>query len=119
MVIDTDDPNSLSAGSFFKNPVVTKGQLDDLRKRFPEVPSFALDYAFKVPAAWLIEHAGFQKGYRLGNAGISTNHTLAIINTGGATAADVIALNDIIQMKVLDTFGIALDPEPVFVGFDI
>ena len=119
MVIDPTDPNSMSAGSFFKNPVVNGDQLDDLRGRFPDLPSFGFGEAFKVPAAWLIEHAGFKKGYRLGKAGISANHTLAIINTGGAAAADVIALKDIIQVKVLEAFGIALQPEPVFVGFDI
>jgi UDP-N-acetylmuramate dehydrogenase len=118
MVIDEADPNSLSAGSFFKNPVVTKPQLDDLRSRFMDMPSFVFGDGYKVPAAWLIENAGFYKGYRLGNAGISANHTLAIINTGGATAADVIALKNIIQTKVLEEFGVALQPEPVFVGFE-
>jgi UDP-N-acetylmuramate dehydrogenase len=118
MVLDPADPNCCSAGSFFKNPIVTESQLDDLRNRFPDVPSFVFGDGYKVPAAWLIEHAGFYKGYRLGNAGISTNHTLAIVNAGGATAADVIALKNIIQTKVLEEFGIALHPEPVFVGFE-
>lgn len=118
MVIDAGDPNSRSAGSFFKNPVVTAEQLDDLRSRFPDAPSFVFGAGYKVPAAWLIENAGFCKGYRLGNAGISSNHTLAIINTGEATAADVIALKNVIQTKVLGEFGIALQPEPVFVGFE-
>jgi len=117
MVIDEQDPNSRSAGSFFKNPVVTAAQLDDLRSRFPDAPSFVFGDAYKIPAAWLIENAGFRKGYRLGNAAISTKHTLAIVNTGEATAADVIALKNVIQTKVLGQFGIALQPEPVFVGF--
>jgi UDP-N-acetylmuramate dehydrogenase len=119
MVIYDDDLNSRSAGSFFKNPIVTTTQLDDLRGRFEAVPSFAFGDDHKIPAAWLIENAGFYKGYRLGSAGISANHTLAIINTGGATAADVVALKNVIQTKVLETFGISLYPEPVFVGFDI
>ena len=85
MVIDASDPNSQSAGSFFKNPVITEGVLDALRARFPTVPSFVFGDGYKLPAAWLIENAGFTKGYRLGNAGISTNHTLTIVNTGGAT----------------------------------
>jgi len=118
MVIDASDPNSQSAGSFFKNPVVSESQLDDLRVRFPEIPSFVFGERYKIPAAWLIENAGFQKGYRLGNAGISTNHTLALINAGGASARDVIALKDLIRTKVLSEFGIALEPEPVFVGFE-
>ena len=118
MVIDASDPNSQSAGSFFKNPVVSESQLDDLRVRFPEITSFVFGERYKIPAAWLIENAGFQKGYRLGNAGISTNHTLALINAGGASARDVIALKDLIRTKVLSEFGIALEPEPVFVGFE-
>jgi len=118
MVIDDADPNSRSAGSFFKNPIVNESQLDDLRARFPDVPSFVFGDGYKVPSAWLIERVGFYKGYRLGNAGISTNHTLAIGNTGGATAMDVIALKNVIQTKVLEEFGIALQPEPVFVGFE-
>ncbi len=118
MVIDASDPNSQSAGSFFKNPVITQVQLDDLRACFPQLPSFVFGDGHKVPAAWLIENAGFCKGYRLGNASISTNHTLAIINTGGATAQDVIALKDLIQTRVLAGFGIAIQPEPVFVGFE-
>ena len=117
MVIDESDPNSRSAGSFFKNPVVTAAQRDDLRSRFPDAPNFVFGDAYKIPAAWLIENAGFGKGYRLGNAAISTKHTLAIVNTGEATAADVIALKNVIQTKVLGQFGIALQPEPVFVGF--
>ncbi|MFL6375176.1 MAG: UDP-N-acetylmuramate dehydrogenase [Pyrinomonadaceae bacterium] len=118
MVIDAGDPNSRSAGSFFKNPIVTETQLDDLRGRFPEVPSFVFGDAYKVPAAWLIERAGFYKGYRFGNAGLSTNHTLAIVNRGGATAEDVISLKNVIQTRVLEEFGISLHPEPVFVGFE-
>jgi UDP-N-acetylmuramate dehydrogenase len=70
-----------------------------------------------LPAAWLVEHAGFAKGYRKGRVGISQRHALAIINRGGATAAEIIALKDEIQARVMDTFGIKLDPEPVFVGF--
>jgi UDP-N-acetylmuramate dehydrogenase len=72
----------------------------------------------KIPAAWLIEQAGFQKGYRLGNAGISTKHSLALVNFGGASAAEIIALKEKIQDGVVQKFGILLEPEPVFVGFD-
>ena len=118
MVIDDSDPNSRSAGSFFKNPVISEGQLDDLRERFPDVPTFAFGGGHKVPAAWLIENSGFNKGYRLGNAGISTRHSLAIVNMGGALAIDVIALKNVIQTKVLEEFGIALQPEPILVGFE-
>jgi len=70
-----------------------------------------------VPAAWLIEQAGFKKGFALGNAGISANHSLAIINRGSATSAEIVALKDLIQKSVADRFGIRLEPEPVLVGF--
>jgi UDP-N-acetylmuramate dehydrogenase len=119
MVIETDDPNRMSAGSFFKNPIVPKEKYEEIAARFDAaVPKFNFDgTSVKIPAAWLIEQSGFKKGYRLGNSGISTKHTLAIINCGGATASDVIALKDIIQAGVERTFGILLQPEPVFVGF--
>ena len=70
-----------------------------------------------MPAAWLIEHAGYRKGYRLGQAGISANHSLAIVNFGGATSMEVILLKDEIQTAVEAMFGISLQPEPIFVGF--
>ena len=82
------------------------------------MPSYpAADGLRKIPAAWLVEHAGFAKGYTKGAAAISRKHALAIVNRGGATAADIVALQEEIQRRVLETFGIALSPEPVFVGF--
>ena len=71
----------------------------------------------KIPAAWLIENAGFNKGFTLGNAGISTKHTLALVNRGEASAKELLALKDKIQKAVDARFGILLEPEPVFVGF--
>jgi UDP-N-acetylmuramate dehydrogenase len=120
MVIDPADPNSLSAGSFFKNPVVSNERYEEISARFGVVvPKFPADTGnVKIPAAWLIENSGFNKGYRLGNAGISTRHTLAIINRGGqATATEVLALKDAIQSGVERKTGIHLQPEPVFIGF--
>lgn len=127
MVIDLNDPNSRSAGSFFKNPIVTLeflNQLDvELRKsgrlKFEEVvPSFRVDDSHaKIAAAWLIERAGFHKGFRKGNAGISANHSLALINCGNAGAAEIVALKEEIQESVNREFGISLEPEPIFVGF--
>lgn len=119
MVIDADDPNSKSAGSFFKNPVVSEETFKALAARFDEgIPHFSVgEDSVKIPAAWLIEQAGFHKGFRLGNAGISTRHSLAIVNCGGATAAEIIALKETIELAVKEKFGIALTPEPVFVGF--
>jgi len=72
----------------------------------------------KLSAAWLVEQAGFTKGHALGPVGISRKHTLAIVNRGGASANDVIALKDEVQKKVFDVWGVKLHPEPVFVGFD-
>jgi UDP-N-acetylmuramate dehydrogenase len=118
MVIDPDDTNRRSAGSFFKNPIVDRSKYDEIAQGATDpVPHFAAgDSSVKIPAAWLIEHAGFHKGYVFGNAGISTNHTLAIINRGGATAAEVIALKNTIQTAVATKFAIDLVPEPVFIG---
>ncbi len=119
MVIDSHDPNSRSAGSFFKNPIVTAEKLNELAAHLGiEVPHFAAPQGMaKIPAAWLIERAGFHKGYQLGQAGISANHSLALINRGGATASDILALKDRITTAIEDRFGITLVPEPIFIGF--
>lgn len=118
MVIDEADPNSRSAGSFFKNPIVPDAKFDEIRSMgFENVPNFAARVGFvKIPAAWLIERSGFYKGFRMGNAGISENHSLALVNFGGATAAEIIALKNAIQTGVVEKFGIELMPEPIFVG---
>jgi UDP-N-acetylmuramate dehydrogenase len=121
MLITPGDPDSRSAGSFFKNPVLTAEQFEELRRRAAtrnlEVPSYpALDAQRKVSAAWLVEQSGFRKGYESGHAGISSKHALAIVNRGGATTAEIIALKDEIQRQVENTWGIGLDTEPVFVG---
>ncbi len=117
MVIDSDDPNCRSAGSFFKNPIVEKSKLDEIRTDYENVPSFNFGDKVKIPAAWLIEKAGFSKGFVRGNAGISSNHTLALINRGEASAEEIISLKNEIQNDVEAEFGIMLQPEPVFVGF--
>ncbi|MBO0724865.1 MAG: UDP-N-acetylmuramate dehydrogenase [Blastocatellia bacterium] len=128
MLIAPDDPDCRSAGSFFKNPVITSGAFTrieeiarerDLIGAAEQVPNFpAGDGMLKIPAAWLIEHAGFHKSYNRGRAGISSKHTLAIVNRGGATAREVIGLMKEIQERVAEKFGVPLTPEPVFVGFD-
>jgi UDP-N-acetylmuramate dehydrogenase len=128
MLITPDDPDCRSAGSFFKNPVITSGAFDRIKEIVRErnlveaaerIPNFpAGDGKLKVPAAWLIEHAGFHKGYNRGAVGISSKHTLALVNRGGATAREVIGLMKEIQERVSDIFGVPLTPEPVFVGFD-
>jgi UDP-N-acetylmuramate dehydrogenase len=81
-----------------------------------QVPRYpAGDSLVKLPAAWLLEQAGFVKGYRRGAAAVSTRHTLALTNQGGATAADMIGLRDVIQAGVAEKFGVILEPEPVWV----
>jgi UDP-N-acetylmuramate dehydrogenase len=121
MVITPDNPERRSAGSFFKNPVVPATQLSRIAAaaKVPEVDVPRYPTATgeaKLPAAWLLERAGFTKGYRLGAAAVSTRHTLALTNHGGATAADITALRDAIQARVRELFGISLEPEPVWVA---
>jgi UDP-N-acetylmuramate dehydrogenase len=123
MLIVPGDEDCRSAGSFFKNPVLTAEQHQKLSERAAalslQVPSYpALSAQHKVSAAWLVEHSGLSKGYTRGVVGISRKHALAIVNRGGATANDVLALKNEIQQRVASTFGIQLVPEPVFVGFD-
>ena len=122
MLITPGDEDCRSAGSFFKNPVLSAGQYDELMRRATakglQVPSYpALDAQKKVSAAWLVEHSGFSKGYRSGRVGISRKHALAIVNRGDATAADILGLKDHIQQRVEELWGVRLEPEPVFVGF--
>lgn len=139
MVI-SDDADSISVGSFFTNPVVA----DDIAQALPadapryanetqrppvvvpldaipEFPEFVDERkSVKLSAAWLIEHSGIPRGFTLpgNNAGISTKHTLAIVNRGGATANDVLELARYISIRVHDEFGVLLVPEPSFIGFD-
>ncbi len=122
MLIVAGDEDAHSAGSFFKNPIVSQGRFEELSARMEsrglQMPSYATDDGLrKLPAAWLVEHAGFPKGYNKGAAGISRRHALAIVNRGGATAADILALKNEIQAGVFHEFGIELYPEPVLVGF--
>jgi UDP-N-acetylmuramate dehydrogenase len=125
MLLVEGDPDCRSAGSFFKNPVVSEAQAARVAEvsaqeppRFPAGPG-----QVKLPAAWLIEQAGFAKGYRLGAAGISSRHTLALVNLGeaggrgGASAAEVLALAGQINAAVDARFAIRLEMEPVLVGF--
>jgi UDP-N-acetylmuramate dehydrogenase len=123
MVIDENDPNSRSAGSFFKNPLVSKNEFAQICDRasaagLENVPHYPAGENVKVPAAWLIENAGFQKGFRRGNAGLSSRHTLAVVNLGAATAREILELKKEIEARVWARFGVALETEPVFVGFD-
>ncbi len=122
MLIVPGDPDCQSAGSFFKNPVLTGQQHEALQKRAQskglQLPSYpALENHKKVSAAWLVEKSGFARGYGLGHVGISSKHALAIVNHGGATASEVLALKDQIQQRVKELWDVQLEPEPVMLGF--
>lgn len=127
MLVDGSDPGDdadhdrWSAGSFFTNPVVSSAVALSLPSDAPRFPAGA--GLVKSSAAWLIEHAGFAKGFGLAGAGsaarLSTRHTLALTNRGAASAADVVALARTVRDGVRDTFGIELEPEPVLVGVRI
>ncbi|HXZ28165.1 MAG TPA: UDP-N-acetylmuramate dehydrogenase [Terriglobales bacterium] len=122
MLIVPGDEDCRSAGSFFKNLLLDAAGFARLAgetaRRGLQLPSFpGAEGRTKVPAAWLVEQAGFPRGYRRGPVGISGKHALAIVNRGGATAADILALKDAIQRRVAQEFGVELQTEPVFVGF--
>lgn len=122
MLITPGDPNSRSAGSFFKNPVVSSEKYSELTRRARElslaIPSYPqLESQHKISAAWLVEHSGFHKGYARGRAAISSKHALAIVNRGGATSEEIIALSDEIRGRVEQIWNVRLDLEPVLVGF--
>ena len=113
---DPDVKGQGNAGSFFKNPVVSQDKFHRLVAEWPDIPSYPLsDGEGKIPAGWLIEHAGL-KGARVGGAMVYPRQCLVIVNTGDAVASDVVALSGKIQDEVLRTFGIRLHPEVIFVG---
>jgi UDP-N-acetylmuramate dehydrogenase len=121
MLIVPGDADCRSAGSFFKNPVVPASTLDslagELKVEKQSIPAYpAQKGEVKLSAAWLIERAGFAKGYALGNAGISSRHTLALINRGGASATEVTALRDKVIDAVASRFAVRLEPEPVWLA---
>ncbi len=120
MVITPDNPERRSAGSFFKNPVVAESALPRIAAIVNVAPADVPRYPagsnkVKVPAAWLLEKAGFLKGFRQGAAAVSSRHTLALTNQGGATAKDILLLRDAIQIRVRELFDVTLEAEPVWV----
>ncbi len=128
MVLDDDDPNRRSAGSFFVNPVVDGAALEDLVKAarllgvlgFNERPPAheVGEGRYKLSAGWLIECAGFPRGCVRGRVGLSTKHALAIINRGSATSEELVRFATEIRRGVRSHLGVDLRPEPVFLGFD-
>jgi UDP-N-acetylmuramate dehydrogenase len=124
MLLVEGDEDCRSAGSFFKNPIVSRAEADRIqalaeqRASGKALPRYsAADGQVKLAAAWLVEQSGFSKGYTMGPVGISRKHSLAIVNRGGAKARDILTLKDEIEKKVFDIWGVRLQPEPVFVGF--
>lgn len=128
MLLDIDDPDSHSAGSFFKNPVVRTDLVAWLAEiagcRAEEVPQFPAGWGYaaedgmvKLSAAWLIERAGFGKGFAMGRAALSSKHVLAIVNLGNATAAEIVALRDAVIVGVERAFNVRLEQEPMLLGF--
>ncbi len=113
MVFDATDPESRSVGSFFTNPIVDADTFAQLA--LPEAPHWVQpDGRIKLSAGWLIERAGFLKGHRVGDVGISTKHALALVNRGGTTC-DLLALAGTIQDTVRTRLGVSLHPEPIIV----
>ncbi|MFB8367927.1 UDP-N-acetylmuramate dehydrogenase [Pseudarthrobacter sp. NPDC055928] len=125
MVLDSADRDTYSTGSFFTNPIVPTDAAARLPDSAPRYPAGS-DGLVKLSAAWLIDHAGFGKGYGLeegsvsgGRASLSTKHTLAITNRGSASAADMVAVAREVRAGVVERFGIELHPEPLLIGLSL
>ena len=121
MVLVEGDPDTHSAGSYFKNPVTAEERLGQIAAaaavEVEAVPRYpAGEGQVKLSAAWLMERAGFGKGFQLGTAGLSTRHALAVTNRGGATCADVLRLEEHVRQGVFERFGVRLEREPVLLG---
>lgn len=125
MLLDPRDENGRSAGSFFKNPIVSAPEAERIKalcaaaglaRRPEEVPAFAVEGGVKLAAAFLIESAGVQKGERRGAVGVSSKHALCLVHHGGGRSSDLLALAREIQERVVRTFGVELELEPVCWG---
>lgn len=120
MVLDPADPDSRSVGSFFMNPVMDGNAFAAVKARWSTaghasaIPSFATSEGVKIPAAWLVEHAGFTKGLRRGGVGVSSKHALALVNYDGSTR-ELLSLAEEIRARVSSAFGVELAMEPVLV----
>jgi UDP-N-acetylmuramate dehydrogenase len=120
MVLDPADPNSRSVGSFFMNPVMDGTVFAAVQAQWRSaghasaIPSFATSEGVKIPAAWLVEHAGFKKGLRRGGVGVSSKHALALVNYDGSTR-ELLALAEEIRAGVSSAFGVELVMEPVVI----
>lgn len=113
MVLNKKDPNTRSCGSFFINPIVDKDLFLTLSKKYPSLSAHQSNGQYKISAGWLIEEAGFKKGFVYKNVGISTNHSLALITKKQATTKELLELEDLISSKIYKKFNIKLKREPV------
>lgn len=125
MVLDAADRDTYSTGSFFTNPIIPAERAAGLPENAPKYPA-GEDGLVKLSAAWLIDHAGFGKGFGLdatsvsgGRASLSTKHTLAITNRGSASASDMVAIAREVRAGVVNRFGIELHPEPLLIGVSL
>ena len=118
MVLDPADHDTWSAGSFFTNPILSAGEAAALPE---QAPRYGADQGLvKTSAAWLISHSGVERGHAVGErASVSTKHSLALTNRGGASSEDLVALAHDVQARVRERFGIQLEPEPVRLGLDL
>ncbi|HUI29820.1 MAG TPA: UDP-N-acetylmuramate dehydrogenase [Candidatus Acidoferrales bacterium] len=119
MIIDRDDPNSKSVGSFFVNPILSEVEYKNFKERLvsagiKRAPSYRDTNGIKISAAWLVENSGFQKGYKRNGVGISSNHSLALVNYSG-TAREILSLASDIENAVFEKFGVKLQKEAVIV----
>ncbi|HKO94842.1 MAG TPA: UDP-N-acetylmuramate dehydrogenase [Polyangiaceae bacterium] len=121
MLLDPSDENGRSCGSFFLNPQLTPSELEQLRARAPSAPPVfpQPDGRFKVPAAWLIEQAGFRRGQRFGAVGISSRHSLALVCHAGATSDALVSAARRVRDGVAQAFGVWLAAEAQFLGFEL
>ena len=127
MVLDPRDPDSVSAGSFFINPILSQAEFAALAGRVaerldeaPRPPAWPEpDGRVKTSAAWLIEHAGFHRGYGDAGRGVSGKHTLALVNRGGASTAELLTLARELRDGVREAFGVTLRPEPTLIGVEL
>lgn len=122
MVLDSADPDSRSAGSFFTNPIVSIEQADHIEAKVARagfvgsMPRYGAAARVKLSAAWLLERAGFHRGFGAGPIGVSSKHTLALVNRGGGTTEQLLTLARALRDGVRARYGVTLEPEPVFVG---
>jgi UDP-N-acetylmuramate dehydrogenase len=124
MLLEADDDNRRSAGSFFLNPVLSAAQADEVERRASalgasELPRYLqADGTMKLSAAWLIEHSGTHKAERLGHVGVSSKHTLSLVHHGDGSSSELLALAELVRERVQNVFGVQLTAEPVLMGFD-